>query len=93
MSPTSRRRRTTIIRRSSDFVVPASGYYFAIVLEGIRSAARDVGVRIVLAVSGYSGERERRRIAGLVELGASGLIVSPSPTVNLESERSPTWPA
>lgn len=65
-------------------VVPASGYYFASVLDGIRSAARDMRVRMVLAVSAYSGERERMQIARLVELGASGLIVTPSSTIDVD---------
>ncbi|MFV0373377.1 substrate-binding domain-containing protein [Microbacterium sp.] len=61
-------------------VVPTPGYYFARVLDGARLAARAAGVRLVLAVSDYDGERERAQIRSLVEVGARALIVTPVAT-------------
>lgn len=59
-------------------VVPASTYYYADVIGGAEQMAKDLGVRLVLAVSGYSGAEERHQIARLLELGAKGLLVTPT---------------
>lgn len=62
-------------------IIPTHGYYFAETLEGAQAAATEEGVRLVLAVSNYDSERERRQIRSLVASGAKGLIVAPAATV------------
>lgn len=59
-------------------VVPASRYYYAGVLEGVKAAATELRARVVLAVSGYSTEEEQAQIARLIERGVDGLVVTPS---------------
>ncbi|MFV0406560.1 MAG: substrate-binding domain-containing protein [Propioniciclava sp.] len=65
-------------------VVPTPGYYFGPILEGIRVAARQAGVRLVLAVSEYDSDRERTQIRGLIEAGARALIVTPAVSVETD---------
>lgn len=66
-------------------VVPTPGYYFSGAIEGAQAAAAEEDVRLVLAVSDYDGERERRQIRSLVASGARGLIVAPAATVTRDS--------
>lgn len=59
-------------------VVPGSAYYYAGVIAGAEEMASSLGFRLVLAVSGYSGERERKQVERLIEIGAKGVIIAPS---------------
>lgn len=61
-------------------VVPSSRYYYMGILEGVKIAAAEARVRVVLAVSGYSLEQERTQIRRLVDRGVKGLVVTPSET-------------
>lgn len=68
-------------KRQSDIigmVVPGSAYYYAGVIAGAEEMASSLGFRLVLAVSGYSGERERKQVERLIEIGAKGVIIAPS---------------
>lgn len=59
-------------------VVPVAAYYYAGVIAGAEEMAKSLGFRLVLAVSGYSGERERKQVERLLEIGAKGLIIAPA---------------
>lgn len=66
-------------------VVPDSSYYYSGVIAGAEEMADTLGYRLVLAVSGYSGEEERRQILRLVGIGARGLVVTPSVHASIDS--------
>lgn len=57
-------------------VMPSATYYFSTVIRGAESAARDLGARLVLAVSNYSAVEEERQIERLLANGVDGLIVT-----------------
>ncbi|ALV45082.1 GntR family transcriptional regulator [Arthrobacter alpinus] len=59
-------------------VVPSASYYFPSVIRGAEAAARDLGVRLVLAISNYSQMEEQRQIERLLANGVDGLLVTPS---------------
>ncbi|MHA7271033.1 LacI family DNA-binding transcriptional regulator [Arthrobacter sp. HLT1-20] len=59
-------------------VVPSASYYFPSVIRGAEAAARQLGVRLVLAVSNYSQVEEQRQIERLLANGVDGLLVTPS---------------
>lgn len=59
-------------------IVPGAAYYYAGVIAGAEEMANSLGFRLVLAVSGYSGERERKQVERLIGIGAKGLIIAPS---------------
>lgn len=66
-------------------VVPDSSYYYSGVIAGAEEMADTLGYRLVLAVSGYSGEEERRQIRRLVDIGARGLVVTPAVHASVDS--------
>ncbi|WP_269936462.1 substrate-binding domain-containing protein [Arthrobacter sp. HY1533] len=57
-------------------VMPNARYYFATVVRGAEAAARDMGARLVLAVSNYSQLEEERQIERLLANKVDGLIVT-----------------
>lgn len=57
-------------------VMPSASYYFSTVVSGAEAAARDLGARLVLAVSNYSPVEEERQIQRLLANGVDGLIVT-----------------
>lgn len=59
-------------------VVPSASYYFPSVIRGAEAAARDLGVRLVLAISNYSQQEESRQIERLLANGVDGLLITPS---------------
>ena len=59
-------------------IVPSASYYFPGVIRGAEAAAREMGVRLVLGVSNYSGVEERRQLRRLYEHGVDGILVTPS---------------
>lgn len=59
-------------------IVPSASYYFPGVIRGAEAAAQEAGVRLVLGVSNYSGEEERRQLRRLYEHGVDGILVTPS---------------
>ncbi|GAA4781284.1 substrate-binding domain-containing protein [Microbacterium gilvum] len=60
------------------FIVPSARYYFPGVIAGAKHAAADLGARLVLGISDYSGDAERHQIRRLLERGVDGLVVTPS---------------
>ncbi|MGC7152884.1 substrate-binding domain-containing protein [Paenarthrobacter ureafaciens] len=66
-------RRTTI-----GMIVPSASYYFPGIIRGAEAAAREAGVRLVLGVSNYSMEEERRQLRRLYDLGVDGVLITPS---------------
>ncbi|GAB2455882.1 substrate-binding domain-containing protein [Xylanimonas ulmi] len=67
-------------------VIPSARYYFTGVLDGVKAAAAQTRVRVVLAVSGYSGEEERSQIRRLVDRGVQALVVTPAQIVANDAE-------
>lgn len=59
-------------------IVPSASYYFPGVIRGAEAAAQEACVRLVLGVSNYSGEEERRQLHRLYEHGVDGILVTPS---------------
>lgn len=57
-------------------VVPSADYYFPSVIEGARSAAAALGLRLVLGVSEYRPVDERRQVERLVQIGADGILLA-----------------
>nr|WP_275404628.1 substrate-binding domain-containing protein [Streptomyces anulatus] len=56
-------------------VVPPGGYYYAEVIRGVQDAARPLGVRVVLAVSGESLSENQEQVRRLVAGGIDGLLL------------------
>ncbi|MYW09147.1 substrate-binding domain-containing protein [Streptomyces sp. SID2563] len=56
-------------------VVPPGGYYYAEVIRGVQEAARTLGVRVVLAVSGESLADNKEQVRQLVAGGISSLLL------------------
>ncbi|MEV4356144.1 substrate-binding domain-containing protein [Nonomuraea sp. NPDC049625] len=70
-------------------LVPQTAYYFPAVIRGAQAAARELGVRISLAVSRYDLKEDRRQVAQLLSSGVDGLLLTPSenPTLSLATEQ------
>ena len=66
-------------------VVPAASYYYPATIQGAEAAAAERGVKLILGISGYSVEEERRQIRRLVDNGVDGLIVTPSEAFRSDS--------
>ncbi|MYW63481.1 substrate-binding domain-containing protein [Streptomyces sp. SID8379] len=56
-------------------VVPPGGYYYAEVIRGVQDAARALGVRVVLAVSGESLAENQEQVRQLTAGGIDGLLL------------------
>lgn len=67
-------------------VVPSTSYYFPAVITGAKTAAAELNVRLVLAVSDYHGVTERLQIARLLENHVDGLIVTPAEPFAVEAD-------
>lgn len=59
-------------------IVPSASYYFSGVIRGAETAAHETGVRLILGVSNYSEEEERRQLQRMFDLGVDGILVTPS---------------
>lgn len=57
-------------------VLPRSGYYYGPVIRGANRAARELGARLLVAVSDDSLERELSLVQRMVDNGIDGLIIS-----------------
>ncbi|MCX4506025.1 substrate-binding domain-containing protein [Streptomyces anulatus] len=62
-------------RYAVGLVVPPGGYYYAEVIRGVQDAARPLGVRVVLAVSGESLSENQEQVRQLVAGGIDGLLL------------------
>ncbi|MFV5993189.1 substrate-binding domain-containing protein [Streptomyces sp. NPDC056231] len=56
-------------------VVPPGGYYYAEVIRGVQKAARTLGVRVVLAVSGESLAENQEQVRQLMADGVDSLLL------------------
>ncbi|MFI9815888.1 substrate-binding domain-containing protein [Saccharothrix variisporea] len=62
-------------------VVPSLNYYWPGVIRGVREAADEAGVRIVLRGATYEAVDERKQLATLIDsVGVDGLLVAPTTT-------------
>ncbi|TDE94952.1 DeoR family transcriptional regulator [Occultella glacieicola] len=59
-------------------VIPSTTSYFPEVIRGMEAAALTHRMRLALAVSHYRPDLERSRVQRLLDLGAKGLVVSPT---------------
>lgn len=72
-------------------VVPSLDYYWPDVIKGVREAAAEADVRIVLRGATYEAADERRQLTRLVEaVGVDGLLVAPTTTGD-EGEALMRW--
>jgi DNA-binding LacI/PurR family transcriptional regulator len=74
--PASARRLTPLM--TLGMVVPSANYYFPEIIRGAKTAAAEVGARLVLGVSGYSETVERQQIARLSANEVDGIVMTPS---------------
>ncbi|GGM38616.1 substrate-binding domain-containing protein [Promicromonospora citrea] len=69
-------------------VVPSGHGYFQEILAGARQAAREAGVRLVLATSYYDESEESRIVERLRRARVDGLLIA---TARPADERLPAW--
>lgn len=67
-------------------VVPSASYYYPRVIAGAQMAAAELGIRLVLAASEYSGDRERRQIERMCVGRLDGLVVTPAQTFDEDEQ-------
>lgn len=59
-------------------VVPAAGYFYRSVIRGAHYAAASIGARLLVGTTDYRRDRYRDRVETLVSAGATGLLLTPS---------------
>ncbi|NUR93353.1 MAG: DeoR/GlpR family transcriptional regulator, partial [Nonomuraea sp.] len=59
-------------------LVPSATYYYPAVIKGARQRAERLGVRLVLGVSRYDDEEDRKQVKQLIDGGVEGLLLTPS---------------
>lgn len=60
-------------------VVPSMDYYYPGVLSGARAAAEELGIRLVLGVSSYRLDEDRRQVQRLVDdIGVDAVLTAPA---------------
>lgn len=57
-------------------ILPAAGYYFREIFEGVKEAAQRSGIAVVLAVSEYDEAEERRLIERMLRANVAGLLLA-----------------
>jgi DNA-binding LacI/PurR family transcriptional regulator len=77
-APEARREAPGADATTIGIVVPSMDYYYPGVLSGARAAAEERGLRLVLGVSGYRIDEDRRQVQRLVDLGVDGLLTAPA---------------
>jgi DNA-binding LacI/PurR family transcriptional regulator len=75
-------------RATVGLVLPSATYYFPGVIRGAEAAAAAAGVRLVLAVTNYFPEEDRRQVGRLLDLGVEGLLVATSRAPDTDPEVS-----
>jgi DNA-binding LacI/PurR family transcriptional regulator len=66
-------------------VVPSSSVHFPLIVQGMQAAAPALHVRLVLGVSSFRPDIERRHVERLLTLGVDGIVLAP--TVRGSTER------
>lgn len=59
-------------------VVPSASAHFPLVVRGMEAVAPSLRARLVLGVSHYRADAERKQVERLLSLGAQGLVVAPT---------------
>ncbi|WP_214326273.1 LacI family DNA-binding transcriptional regulator [Nonomuraea sediminis] len=59
-------------------LVPSATYYYPNVIKGARQEAERLGARLVLGVSRYDDEEDRKQVRQLIDGGVEGLLLTPS---------------
>lgn len=59
-------------------LVPSATYYYPSVIRGAREQAERLGARLVLGVSRYDDQEDRKQAQQLVDGGVEGLLLTPS---------------
>ncbi|MFE3450610.1 substrate-binding domain-containing protein [Nonomuraea sp. NPDC059194] len=57
-------------------LVPSATYYYPSVIKAARDRAQDLGARLVLGVSRYDDEEDRKQVKQLIGGGAEGLLLT-----------------
>ncbi|MGV9310202.1 substrate-binding domain-containing protein [Nonomuraea sp. NPDC003727] len=57
-------------------LVPSATYYYPSVIKAARDRAQDLGARLVLGVSRYDDEEDRKQVGQLIGGGAEGLLLT-----------------
>lgn len=71
-------------RATVGLMLPSATYYFSSVIRGAEAAAAARGVRLVLAITNYFPEEDRRQLGRLLDLGVDGLLVSTAGAPDLD---------
>ena len=56
-------------------IVPSASYYFPEIIRGAKTAAGELGARLILGISGYSFAMEREQIARLAINRVDGILM------------------
>jgi DNA-binding LacI/PurR family transcriptional regulator len=72
-------------------VAPPGGYYYAEVIRGVQNAARSLGVRVVLAVSGESLSENQEQVRQLMAGGIDGLLLMLHPGLQQPLDEAEQW--
>lgn len=75
--------------RTIGMLVPKSPYYFKNVVDGVRGVLPE-NTRLILAVSDYEPEKEHDLVAGLLDSGATALLLAPAYLAE-QSVTAATW--
>ncbi|MGS2619372.1 LacI family DNA-binding transcriptional regulator [Micromonospora sp. LZ34] len=73
-------------RATLGLMLPSATYYYAAVIRGAEAAAAARGVRLVLAITNYLAEEDRRQLARLLDVGVDGLLLSTSEAPDRDPE-------
>lgn len=90
--PGARRTGAPKIRATLGMVVPSATYYYPGVIQGAEAASARLGVRLILAITNYFPEEDRRQVGRLLELGVDGLLLTTSFAADEDPEIS-AWAA
>ena len=73
-------------RATIGLLLPSATYYYPSVIRGAEAAAAAHGVRIVLGITNYFPDEDRRQLGRLLELGVDGVLVSTSEAPDRDPE-------
>lgn len=73
-------------RATIGLMLPSATYYYSSVIRGAEALAAARGVRLVLAITHYFPDEDRRQLSRLLNLGVDGLLVSTSGAPDLDAD-------